>query len=139
MFKSTATILLSNQFPSYVLDERTHAFRAILIKDALTKFKTILFTENYIRLKHNQKNFNEIRKKTEDSGICGWSTRQPVSSRTHPKMFEYFNSDADDFFFVPLVSMDVVFFHQTKIVDEQIMLPWLKCILTPECIHPIGN
>lgn len=132
-----------SQFPSYIMDEKSHAFRPIIIKDALSRSKTILFTENYIRLKGTSKSFTDIRKKTEEKnhGVLGWSTRpiQPVSSHTHPKMFEFFDLDADSFYFVPLVSMDVVFFHHNKIVIDTIMLPLLKCVLTPECLHPIGE
>lgn len=130
-------------FPSYILDEKTHAFRPIIIKDALSRSKTILFTENNIRLRGASKNFNDIRKKTEskDHSVIGWftATKQPVSSQTHPKMFEYFDLKAENFYFVHLVSIDVVFLHHTKFLDEKVMLPWLKCILTPECIHPIGE
>lgn len=132
-----------SQFPSYIMDEKSHAFRPIIIKDALSRSKTILFTENYIRLKGTNKNFDSIIKRTEDKdrGVSGWSLRpiQPVSSHTHPKMFEYFNLDADSFYFVPLLSMDIVFFHHNSLVNDKIMLPLLKCVLTPECLHPIGE
>lgn len=130
-------------FPSYILEEKSHAFRPIIIWDALLRSKTILFTENYIRLKGTSKSFNAIRKRTEEKnhGVLGWSTRpiQPVSSHTHPKMFEYFDLDADSFYFVPILSMDVVFFHRNQIVNDKIMCPLLKCVLTPECLHPIGK
>lgn len=74
-----------------------------------------------------------------DSGVLGWTTRQAVSSRTHPRMFPYFQTNEEDFMFLPMVSMEAVFFFDTDVVNEKILLPWIKCSLTLECILPIGK
>lgn len=126
--------------PSYVTDENMHAFRPIVIHDALARARSILFTENSVRLKGTNKDVAEIRTKTENStsGVMGWTTQQAVTSRTHPKMFDYFDTEADNFLFLPMVSLDFVFFAGTPAVNEKIMLPWVRCMLTPECLHPIG-
>ncbi|KAJ6641409.1 hypothetical protein Bhyg_06348, partial [Pseudolycoriella hygida] len=127
------------EFPSYVNDDRTlHAFRPLIIKDALTRSKTILFMENSIRVKGSSKDISVYLKRVSESGVLGWTTRQAVSTRTHPKMFEYFQTDPESFLFVPMVSLDVVIFLDTDTVNQNIMLPWIKCTLTNECIHPIG-
>lgn len=73
------------------------------------------------------------------SGVLGWNTPTAVSSRTHPKMFDYFESDAEDFIFLRMVDLDAVFFVDSQFVTEKILLPWLKCALTLECIDPIGK
>lgn len=128
------------QFPSYVNDDRTlHAFRPLIIKDALTRSKTILFMENSIRVKGSSKDISVYLKRVSESGVLGWTTRQAVSTRTHPKMFEYFQTDPESFLFVPMVSLDVVIFLDTDTVNQNILLPWIKCTLTNECIHPIGE
>lgn len=127
-------------FPSYISDEKYHTFRPLIIKDALTRSKTILYIENNMRVKGNNKEIFDMRSKAENgSGILGWTTRQAVTSRTHPKMFEYFDTDADSFLFLPMVSLDLVFFHDTSVINEKVLLPWIKCTLTLECIHPIGK
>jgi len=54
-------------------------------------------------------------------------------------MFDYFESDAEDFIFLRMVDLDTVFFMDSSFVTEKIMLPWLKCALTLECIDPIGK
>uniref|UniRef100_U5ESF9 Putative secreted protein n=1 Tax=Corethrella appendiculata TaxID=1370023 RepID=U5ESF9_9DIPT len=130
------------QLPSYIFDQQMHAFRPILIHDALMRSRTILFMENNIRIRGNSisKEINELKLKTENNGvgIFGWTTRQATSSRTHPKMFDYFETFADSFLFLPMVSLDFIFFTNTNLVNNKIMLPWIKCMLTPECIHPIG-
>ncbi|XP_055541237.1 uncharacterized protein LOC129727428 [Wyeomyia smithii] len=125
--------------PSYITDENMHAFRPIIIHDALARARTILFTENSVRLRGTDKELAALRSKTETgSGVMGWTTQQAVTSRTHPKMFDYFDTDADNFLFLPMVSLDFVFFVSTPTVNDKVMLPWVRCMLTPECLHPIG-
>lgn len=129
-----------SQFPAYVSDERMHAFRPIIIKDALNHSKCILFIENNVRIRNLSNDFRtELINHVNGSGVLGWTTRLAVSSRTHPKMFDYFQTDADNFIFLPMVSMDAVLFVDSNLVIEKILLPWIKCTLTPECIHPIGK
>lgn len=128
-----------SSLPSYVADQNMHAFRPIIIHDALSRSRTILFTENSVRLRASSKEVTDIRVKTENcSGVMGWTTQQAVTSRTHPKMFDYFDTDSDNFQFLPMVSLDFVFFVSTPKVNDKIMLPWVRCMLTPECLHPIG-
>lgn len=130
-------------FPDFVADDRMHAYRPLIIKNALSHAKLILFTENEIRVRNNvtAKDLYLFKEKTENStlGILGWTTnKQAVSSRTHPKMFEYFDTNPDSFYFIPMISMNAVFFTRTPLVIEKIMLPWIKCVLTQECVCPIG-
>lgn len=125
-------------FPSHAFDRRMHAYRPIVIKDALTRSKSILFVENYIRFRGGNHDLQKLRNKVLSTGVLGWNTSTAVSTRTHPKMFEYFQTDADDFIFLRMVDLDVVLFLDTPFVEKNIMLPWLKCALTVECIDPIG-
>lgn len=129
-------------FPSYVAaDEHMHAFRPLIIKDALCRSRSILFLENSVRLRRGSKEvYEQLMHAAQSSGVLGLTTRpQAVSSRTHPKMFDFFETDADSFFFLPMVSMDMVIFLDTKTVNEKILLPWIRCTLIMECIHPIGE
>lgn len=127
-------------FPAYVSDERMHAFRPLLIKDALNHSKAILFIENNVRIRGlTAEHRAELFRRASESGVQGWTTRLAVSSRTHPKMFEYFQTDDENFMFLPMVSMDAVLFVDSDLVNEKILLPWIKCTLTLECIHPIGT
>lgn len=149
-----------SQYPSYIMEDKLHLFRPLLIKHALSKFKTILFTANHVRFKGSSRIFNEIRKKTEEqSHVQSLEIKKlPITSSTHPHMFSYFDSDADSFLFVRQVTLDAVMFHGSKFLDENILLPWIKCVrlqtnvlrkilisfiyikqvLTPQCIQPIG-
>lgn len=130
-------------FPDFVADERMHAFRPLIIKNALSHSKIILFTENENRVRSNvtAKDLYLFKEKTESStlGVLGWTTnKQAVSSRTHQKMFEYFDMNPESFYFIPMISMNAVFFTRTEFVLLKIMLPWIKCVLTQECVCPIG-
>lgn len=129
-----------SRFPPHVSDERMHAFRPILIKDALIRSSKILFIENNVRINSMSPDFrNKIIRYANDSGVLGWATRQAVSSRTHPRMFPYFQTNEEDFMFLPMVSMEAVLFFDSDLVNKKILLPWIKCSLTQECIHPIGK
>ena len=129
------------QYPSYIMsDDKLHLFRPLLIKNALSKFRTILFLANHVRLRGSSKNFNVIRKITEEqSHVKSLEIKKlPITSNTHPRMFDYFDTDADSFLFVRQVTIDAVYFSDSKFLDEKILLPWIKCLLTPQCIQPIG-
>lgn len=138
--KCTITQNDFSQYPSYIFDDKLHLFRPLIIKHALSKFKTILFVSNQVRLRGHNRIFNDIRRKTEEqSHVASLEIKKlPITSNTHPKMFDYFDTDADSFLFVRQVTLDAVFFHHSKFLDEQILLPWIKCVLTPQCIQPIG-
>ena len=129
-----------SQYPSYLMDDKLHLYRPLIIKHALSRFKTILFTANHVRLRGTSKMFNDIRKETEEqSHVKSLKIKKlPITSSTHPRMFDYFDSDADAFLFVRQVTLDAVFFHHSKFLDEKILLPWIKCVFTPQCIQPIG-
>uniref|UniRef100_A0A6P4FIZ8 Uncharacterized protein LOC108052569 n=1 Tax=Drosophila rhopaloa TaxID=1041015 RepID=A0A6P4FIZ8_DRORH len=137
-----------SEFPSFVGDQRTHAYRPIVIKDGLMRARSVLFLENYIRVRggsaqlQNLQNIvmnPEVRRAgVKNAGVLGWNTPTAVSSLTHPKMFDYFASKAEEFNFLRMVDLDAVFFSDSPLVSEKIMLPWLKCCLTLECIDPIG-
>ncbi|XP_061401297.1 uncharacterized protein LOC133337049 [Musca vetustissima] len=125
-------------FPSHVADQRMHAYRPIIIKDALIRSKSILFAENYIRIRGTSRDLSDLQKHLHLVGVLGWNSPTAVSTRTHPKMFDYFQTDADDFIFLRMVDLDTVLFEDTAFVAEKILLPWIKCALTLECIDPIG-
>lgn len=76
----------------------------------------------------------------KSSGIIAWPmvSKNAVSSLTHKKMFDYFHTDTDNFLFLPMVSADSLLIVNTESVHKDIMLPWVQCALTHDCIIPIG-
>lgn len=73
------------------------------------------------------------------SGILSWPTRHAISSLTHPKMYEYFHVTAESFFFLPLIRASHLVISNIKDIREKVMLPWVQCALTRDCISPIGR
>ncbi|KAH8257818.1 hypothetical protein KR038_001554 [Drosophila bunnanda] len=129
------------EFPSFVGDQRTHAYRPVVIKDGLMRAKSVLFLENHMRVRGGFAQLHKLQSRLMADGslgVLGWNTPTAVSSLTHPKMFDYFESNAENFIFLRMTDLDAVFFSDSPDVTEKIMLPWLKCCLTLECIDPIG-
>jgi len=132
-----------NEYPSHVQDETLHAYRPIIIQDALYKTGAVLFMESDKRLLSNvtlEMVNNMLGNITSSTGIITWPmmVKNAVSSLTHKKMFEYFHTDTDNFLFLPMVSADVLLIVNKKEVHTTIMLPWVQCALTHDCIVPIG-
>lgn len=138
--------VVSYGFPSYVIeDAQMHAFRPLIVRDALRHWgRLVLFLDNSVRLRPSSgSDLAELRRQVEGSasGVKGWRTepKMAVSSRTHLKMYEYFHTDDDNFKFLKMISLDAMFFADRPAVHQRILLPWIKCALVPECIHPIGE
>lgn len=110
------------------------------LQDALSKVGAIVFLECDQRFVGEAAKINELHRSAADGiGIIAWATRPAVSSLTHPKMFEYFHTDADNFLFLPMVKVIQLVIVRSNVIIKYIMLPWVQCALTQDCIFPIGN
>ncbi|GLV44508.1 uncharacterized protein CBL_10313 [Carabus blaptoides fortunei] len=130
-----------DEFPSHVQEERLHAYRPLIIQDALHKTGAILFLENNQRFTHQMSSElfdNLFRSTIKTTGILTWPMKKAVSSLTHKKMFEYFHTDAENFLFQQMVDAQRLILVNTDHIHQYIMLPWIQCSLTQDCIHPIG-
>ncbi|KAB0794998.1 hypothetical protein PPYR_11837 [Photinus pyralis] len=132
-----------NEFPSHVEDEALRAYRPVVIQDALQHTGSIFFLECNIRFKRfviPEVLLNLYNSVVKGSGILTWAMplKNAVSSRTHKKMFDYFRTDADNFLFVQMVSADIIILVNTESTHKDVMLPWVQCALTQDCIYPIG-
>ncbi|KAF5303794.1 hypothetical protein FQR65_LT08129 [Abscondita terminalis] len=132
-----------NEFPSHVEDEAFHAYRPLILQDALQHTGSIFFLESNIRFKRYvipEVIFNLYDSVVRSTGIMTWAMpyKNAVSSRTHKKMFDYFHTNAENFLFLQMVSADIVILINTESTHKEIMLPWVQCALTQDCIHPIG-
>ncbi|CAK9827450.1 hypothetical protein ANTRET_LOCUS5140 [Anthophora retusa] len=121
-------------FPAHVEDDRLHVYRPLVIQTALNTLGNILYMDSNMRL-----NSSDISKYlVPKSGILTWPTRHAISSLTHPKMYEYFHVSAESFFFLPLIRASHLVIRNVKEIREKVMLPWVQCALTRDCICPIG-
>ncbi|XP_060529331.1 uncharacterized protein LOC132703842 [Cylas formicarius] len=131
------------EFPSHVFSEDPHAYRPLVIQDALSRTGATLFIENSYRFLHNVSRTvlnNLYERRALKEGILAFphKTKRPVTSFTHKKMFEYFRTDAENFWFLQMVKAEVLFVVNFKEIHESVMLPWIQCSLTQDCIFPIG-
>nr|CAD7406355.1 unnamed protein product [Timema poppensis] len=151
-------------FPSHVEEDRLHAYRPLVIQvltalaatshhhptylfrsrprdagleDALNKAGVVLFLECDHRLVSGQLE-PLVKQATEEGGVVSWATYHPTSSLTHPKMFDYFQTTAESFLFLPMVEASALLLVNVEGVHTKIMLPWVQCALTQDCILPIG-
>lgn len=86
-------------------------------------------------------NTNEIRSilsKAEKEGLSSWTINQPTSALTHPRMFDYFETKQEKFFFHRMVQPIHIVLYNTHSIHYNVMFHWVKCALIPNCIAPIG-
>ncbi|XP_023236948.1 uncharacterized protein LOC111636028 [Centruroides sculpturatus] len=79
-----------------------------------------------------------VLQKAQKEGLVSWSIDQPTSTLTHPKMFDYFQTRQDNFYFHRMVEPSHILLYNTGLIHQHLMLPWVQCALTPDCIAPIG-
>ncbi|KAG5889206.1 hypothetical protein JTB14_033284 [Gonioctena quinquepunctata] len=132
-----------SEFPSHVYIEVLHAYRPLIIQDALQHTGSVFFLEsNYRLLKNVSQNVISrlYDERAKETGILAlpFDLKNPVSSLTHKKMFEYFHTEAENFLFLQMVKAEVLLIVNTENVHQNVMLPWVQCALTQDCIIPIG-
>ena len=73
-------------------------------------------------------------------GFTSWSTSDayPTSTFTHYNMFRFFNTSHDRFYFHRMVDPSIAIYYNTKTLNQKLMLPWVKCALDYDCLHPLG-
>ncbi|XP_039278149.1 uncharacterized protein LOC120350077, partial [Nilaparvata lugens] len=127
-----------NAFPSFVSDEKLHAFRPLIIQDALNRAGAILFLECDQRLVTSS--VGQLTEAVTSSGVVTWATQHAVTSLTHPRMFDYFSASdrREAFYFLPMVDVSHILLYNTEQVHFKVMLPWVQCALIRDCIIPIG-
>lgn len=79
-----------------------------------------------------------ILNQAEKQGLSSWTTNLPTSALTHPRMFDYFNTKQEKFFFHRMIQPNLIVIYNINSVHFGVMFPWVKCALIPNCIAPIG-
>ncbi|XP_066998338.1 uncharacterized protein [Anabrus simplex] len=126
-------------FPSHVEEERLHAFRPLIIQDALWKAGAVLFLEcDYRLVTGHIEPLVQAALVTGGGGVTSWPTKFATTSLTHPKMFDYFCTSPDSFLFLPMVESSRILIYNNFGIHRELMLPWVKCALTRDCVYPIG-
>lgn len=129
--------------PNYYLQNNN--FKIFILQDALQATGAVFYIECEYRFsKHttSDKVFALFDKLVKDpnKAIVTWpmNSKHSVSTLTHKKMFEYFHTNWNSFIFLRMVSADMLMAVNTEFVHQEIMLPWVQCALTQDCLAPIG-
>ena len=102
----------------FFLQEMLNDYTAVLWSDLTKQFIT--------------NNISHLVSRAEKTGILAWRLELPISALTHPKMFTFFQTTRDLFYFVHMVDTNQLIIFNTRPIHERIMLPWVKCALTEE-------
>lgn len=123
-------------FPSHVSDFSIFAHRPLLIQHALNRLGAILWIDAVYRL--TTTNLDPAVVRAREHGVASWGIDQPTSALTHPRMFEFFHTQQQNFYFHRMVEPAHVVLFDSDRIRSELMLPWVQCSLIPECIAPIG-
>ncbi|XP_073971029.1 uncharacterized protein isoform X2 [Rhodnius prolixus] len=125
-------------FPPHVSDENLHAFRPLIIQDAVSRTGAVFYLENDQRLTTSE--IGTLIHRASSNGVVTWRVAsRPVTALTHPRMFKYLQSPAAEYFyFTPMVDLSRLLMYNTQQVRQSVLLPWVKCALNHDCIQPIG-
>ncbi|XP_043189277.1 uncharacterized protein LOC122363738 isoform X2 [Amphibalanus amphitrite] len=104
-------------YPAHLDELRTRAFVPVVIQEVLNKAGAVLWLDLQL-----------------DEQLAA----VPTTAFTHYKMFDYFDANIEHFYFHKMVSDEALLIYNTPAVHRQLMLPWLRCALLPECVAPTG-
>lgn len=79
-----------------------------------------------------------ILNQAEKQGLSSWTINLPTSALTHPRMFDYFNTKQEKFFFHRMIQPNHIVIYNINSIHFGVMFPWVKCALIQSCIAPYG-
>jgi len=130
-------------WPNHVRELRLHAYRPVIIQMILRDFGSVVWLDVDLRLTDHD--LSPWLEQARTAGVVVWQHEEEqaggtaTTSLTHPRMFEYFpGTNYEDFAFQHMASCSAMVLVHTARVHSELMLPWLKCVLTEACINPIG-
>lgn len=86
------------------------------------------------------KKIEPLLAQSKKTGFVAWTieSMDSTSALTHPKMFDYFDTSQQNYWFHRMVSTDHLIIYNTERTHNQIMRHWVQCALTINCIYPKG-
>ena len=142
------------RWPSHVKDSKLHCHRPIILQSTLRDVDSLIWLDIDYRL--TSSDLDSWMTAAQESGVMAWSEINPATtssqqqqqqqlapvattSLTHPKMFTYFDKRKyEDYAFQHMVGLGSVILYNHEKVHQELMLPWLKCVLTEACVNPLG-
>jgi len=144
------------KYPNHV--RSSSAYRPLMIQEVLRDAGAVLYMSVSQQMVAGANLSQSLDFAKSRGGVAAWTRSSqllPTTSMTHPNMFDMFlrrpkaaegggpdssSSDVDiaDYQFQHMVGLDALIVYNTDEVRRGLMLPWVKCALTPRCVNPIG-
>lgn len=124
------------QFPSHVADLSIKSYRPICIQETLKLHGAVIWADSAEYFQSG--NLTRTLQQARSVGLVAWTIEHPTSAITHPKMFDFFKTKQDLYYFHRAIETSHIVLFNTPTVQSEIMLPWTKCALLEECISPTG-
>jgi hypothetical protein len=125
-----------DKYPSHVKYLNIQSYRPLCIQEMLNKHGAVIWVDDGYYFVDGNLSLTLTRAK--ESGIQGWTIKDPTSSFTHLTMFKFFNMDQGSYFFQHSVESSHLAIYNTEKIAKDVMLPWVKCALLEQCISPPG-
>jgi len=131
-------------YPSHLDEPKTRAVVPVVIQEILSRAGAVLWLD--VRYRFVPHNLTGLIDRARELGVAAWRldlelenhAAVPTTAFTHYKMFNYFNANAEQFFFHRMVSDKALLIFNTAAIHKGMMLPWLQCALMPDCVAPTG-
>uniref|UniRef100_A0A2R5LM73 Putative conserved secreted protein n=1 Tax=Ornithodoros turicata TaxID=34597 RepID=A0A2R5LM73_9ACAR len=124
-------------YPSHISNLKIYAYRPIVIQELLRQSGAVLWIDPEYQLSGSpERVLDKVRR--EGLGAPQAPGHQPTSALTHLGMFEYLHASREAFFFQRMINPTVLLVFDSPQVRYNLMLPWVRCALVPECIAPVG-
>ncbi|XP_064642790.1 uncharacterized protein LOC135497054 [Lineus longissimus] len=128
-----------SKYPYHIQSMETRAYLPVILQQALNDFGGIIWVDTSKEAKYLiTGDLKEILKKAQKVGLVGWTVDEPTSALSHPKMFSYFKTKQDHYYFHRMISTETLVLFNTKMLHYDVMEPWVRCALIEECVRPTG-
>lgn len=129
-------------YPDHIRDLSLRAYRPIILQTLLDSGNCLLWLDIDRQLtRSSSTNLQKLLNLSQNGGsdgIIGWSAGHPTSSLTHPKMFPFFQTDVENYYFHRMIDPSQLLLCKNQNLVNKVMHPWVACTLKKDCIAPFG-
>lgn len=125
-----------DKFPTHVRYLDFKSYRPLAIQETLKENGAVIWLEPPEQFTTSK--LNKVLAQAQEVGIAAWTIQEPASTLIYPRMFKYFKTKQENYYFLKAAKSNQLIIYYTDKIRKDLMLPWVKCALTKECINPTG-